>query len=93
MDVKEAARTAKTYITELFADEQIMNVGLEEVEYDDSKNFWRITIGFSRPWDQKKNLAATLLEGHQRRSYKLLLVDDRSGEVRSVTDRLLNAPN
>ena len=93
MHVKDAVRIAKRYASDLFADEQIMNIGLEEVEFDTTTNFWRITVGFSRPWDQKKNLAAALVEGHQRRSYKLLLVDDRSGEVHSVTDRLLNAPN
>lgn len=93
MNVKSAVRMAKNHVTDLFEDEQIMNVGLEEVEYDDSKNFWRITIGFSRPWDQKKSLAASLVEGHQRRSYKLLLVDDSTGKVHPVTDRLLNAPN
>ena len=54
MHVKDAARMAKTYLTDLFADEQIMNVGLEEVEFDGMKSAWRITIGFSRPWDQKK---------------------------------------
>ena len=54
MHVKDAARMAKTYLTDLFADEQIMNVGLEEIEFDGMTNVWRITIGFSRPWDQKK---------------------------------------
>ena len=93
MHVKDAVRMAKTYVTDLFADEQIMNVGLEEIEFDGMTNVWRITIGFSRPWDQKKNLTAALVEGHQRRSYKVLLLDNISGEVHSVTDRLLNAPS
>ena len=36
MDVKEAARTAKNYLLDLFEGEEIMNVGLEEIDFDDS---------------------------------------------------------
>ena len=35
MDVKEAVRTAKEYVGELFDGEEIDNVRLEEVEFDD----------------------------------------------------------
>ena len=52
MDVKEAVRTAKEYLAELFAEETITDVGLEEVVFDDASNEWNITIGFSRPWSQ-----------------------------------------
>ena len=51
MDVMEATQTAKRYIVELFTGEQIANVGLEEVEFDDTRDEWSVTIGFSRPWD------------------------------------------
>lgn len=33
MDVKEAAQTARKYVTDVFADDEIGNVGLEEVEF------------------------------------------------------------
>ena len=33
MDVKEAAQTARKYVTDVFADDEISNVGLEEVEF------------------------------------------------------------
>ena len=36
MDVKEAVRTAKEYLAEIFADEGIANVGLEEVVFNDA---------------------------------------------------------
>jgi len=38
MDVKEAVARAKTYLAELYSDERISNVGLEEVELDDQTN-------------------------------------------------------
>ena len=89
MDVKLAVGVAKRHLNHVFADEQIMNVGLEEVEFDRVSNDWRITIGFSRPWDQKNALTAALGEGRPARSYKVLRINDVNGRVESITDRLL----
>ena len=89
MDVIEAARTAKNYLVSLFDDEEIMNVGLEEVVFEEMSNRWRITIGFSRNWDQKGVLTTALDEGHPTRSYKVLCIDDVDGQVKSLTDRVL----
>lgn len=90
MEVKEAVRTAKAYVTELFAGEEITDVGLEEVKFDVCTDDWKITIGFSRPWDQKNTLTAALDNGHLGRSYKVLLIDDKTGRVDSLTDYFLN---
>ena len=87
--MREAARTAKDYIIEIFADEQITNVGLEEVVFEDMSNNWKITIGFSRPWDYKKTLLAALGDASSVRSYKVVNIDDESGRVRSVKHRTL----
>ena len=91
MEVKDAVRLAKDYVADLFEAEQITNVGLEEVEFDLSSNSWKVTIGFSRPWDQKGPLVAALAERSPARSYKVVRIDDQSHKVRSVTDRLLKA--
>ena len=37
MDVKLAVAIAKEHITELFGEEEILNLGLEEVELDDEE--------------------------------------------------------
>ena len=52
MDVKEAAKLAKEYVADLFAEEEIGNVGLEEIELAADRRYWEVTVGFSRPWDQ-----------------------------------------
>ena len=88
MDVKTASLSAKKYLVDLFEDEGISNVGLEEVEFDELSNSWRITIGFSRPWDTKNVLTATLGERNPARSYKVVRIDDL-GRVKSLTDRVL----
>ena len=103
MDVKEAARTARAYIADLFADENVQHVCLEEVEFDDVAEVWNITIGFSRPWELPKDPASyftPLLEELKplplpvpQRSYKTVRVRDDDGCVVSVTHRALAEHN
>ena len=89
MDVKEAVRTAKAYLVDLFEDEQITNVGLEEVVFDEASAAWRITIGFSRSWDLKGPLSVTMAGASPDRSYKMLSISDATGKVESLRDRVL----
>ena len=48
MNVKQAVEVARKYVEDLFSEEQIMDVALEEIDAEE-EGFWRITIGFSRP--------------------------------------------
>ena len=89
MDVKEVAKIAKAYAAELFAEENIMHLGLEEAEFESISDTWKITVGFSRPWDQKNVLSAALGEGRPLRSYKVMRINNESGDVESLKDRLL----
>ena len=82
MDVKQAVKLAKDHIADLYRDEEILNVGLEEVELDDER-VWRITIGFSRPWDRK---IGNVLSGEDPRSYKIVLINEENGYVFAVKD-------
>ncbi len=92
MDVKQAVKTAKTYLADLMADEGIENLGLEEVEFDQVAQQWNVTIGFSRPWDRKNSLAAALTEyGRSDRSYKIVSINDADGRVGSLKDRILES--
>ena len=88
MDVKEAVRKARDYLADIFFDEQIVNVGLEEIEFEEATDTWKVTIGFSRPWDRTIQSA---LSGPISRSYKVLRIDDKDGRVISVTHRALSA--
>ena len=91
MDVKEAAKIAKEYVADLFADEGIANVGLEEIQR--VGGFWKVTVGFSRPWDQSGLATITYGEKGLRRSYKVLQIDANNGHVESVKDRILQEAN
>ena len=87
MNVKEAVNAAKVYVADVFGEEGVYNVGLEEVEYDQHYEVWRVTIGFSRPWNTVRS-ALTLVTGDSapRRSYKIVSVNE-TGEILSVKQR------
>lgn len=107
MDVKESARTAKRYIADVFSDENISDVRLEEVEMDDPSGVWRITVSFLRPAEAPERSggsAASAIQAAQaaalgfgdalrplRRAYKIVEIDDDSGQLRAVRHRMLEA--
>ena len=88
MDVKEAVAHAKKHILELFEDERLTNIGLEEVEIDETANEWIVTIGFSRPWDEPRNaFAALAATSFPRRAFKIVRIANSNGTVISVKNR------
>ena len=88
MDVKQAVQMAKEHVAELFADEPIENVGLEEVEFDESSQVWMVTIGFSRFWGGRTqdNIVRAL---GTARDFKIVRIEDGSGRVQSVKHRIV----
>ncbi len=95
MDVKEAALMAKDYLANVFAEEEITHIGLEEVDFDQESKTWKVTVGFFRPWDQPGNAFETSLGGlpvQGRRSFKVVRIKDRDGHIQSITDRVLGDP-
>lgn len=86
MHLKEAVTAAKAYVQELFCDEGIAEVGLEEVRRRDLTDDWLVTIGFSRPWERPP--LSGLLGIDSKRAYKVVCIDS-TGDVVSLTDRLL----
>ena len=91
MEVKQAILKAKEYVANIFSDEGVFNVGLEEVEFRSGK--WDVTIGFSRKWDRPpRNPFAVALDQTQdssalRRTYKIVEIDDITEEVTAVSNR------
>lgn len=86
MDVQEASTRAKELVREVFNEESITNLGLEEVWRD--KDAWRVTIGFSRPWNSVRD-AVSIVSGQPlvKRSYKIVAIANDTGELISITDR------
>lgn len=94
MDVMQAVVRAKEYVTDVFSDEDLADVGLEEVVFDDEAKVWEVTVGFNRPWDRLKGLADVMSAASagefpewKRRSFKVVRIEDRTGRVVSLTHR------
>ena len=90
MDAKEAAKVSREYVTDLFSDEDISDVLLEEVALDDRTGDWRITIGFNRAGGHERGSLGDRLGLKGDRCYKVVRMN-RDGRVKSVTDRTLPA--
>lgn len=106
MEVKEAVKLAKAYVSGIFEDEKIREIGLEETEYLADKDQWSITVGFRRPFgrnpSEKRGAPAItfsldfdeLLKGskvYEERWYKVIQIDNKSGDVVSMRDRILRS--
>ena len=89
MDVKQAVQTAREYVVSLYDEEDIMDIGLEEVEFDYCSEQWRVTIGFSRPWDRTKEVGIRIADFQRPRSYKVVHILDGDGQIVSLKDRIL----
>ena len=89
MDVKEAVRTALQHLATSFDDEEVVDPALEEVKLDYDSDEWLITFGFERPWDPPRSNFLTEYEILKRRTYKVVRIDDESGKVLSLANRVL----
>jgi hypothetical protein len=92
MEAKEAASVAKQHIAELFKDEGANHIGLEEIEFDGTTSTWRVTVGFSRPWDDINehpypSLTALGLDRKRIRDMKVVALSDTDRHVLSVKNR------
>lgn len=87
MDVREATRTAREYVSELFAAEGISRACLEEAVYDPDANQWRVTLSFIRHWDTQKSMDVNL-GSNTPQIYKVVVINDGDGRV-VLTDRHL----
>ena len=87
MDLKEAIALAKQNIGDVFAEERISDLRLEEVEFDDSSQTWAITIGFAWPWEDARIAGMPAEMFPRKRDYKVVRISDKNRKVLSVKNR------
>lgn len=87
MNAKEAIATAKGELLDTFQGEGLAEVGLEEIEYDDREETWRVTIGFRRSWNRPVGQLAQALGSAAGRTYKVVALADRDGRLLSIKNR------
>lgn len=91
MGVKEAAQVAKATVASLFEDQRISNILLEEVDFEELPETWKITVGFFRQAEvDSQSVAGAIvppLLPRRQRSFKVVRIRDRDGQVLSVKHR------
>jgi len=90
MERIEAVRWAKQYVRELFADEQICNIRLEELNFDREANEWRITIGFAYEHGENELLPSFAKRVYGDRVYKVVRISAEAGDFVAIADRFLD---
>ena len=95
MDVKEAVRTAMEHVADVYSEEGISHIGLEEVEYDELNSQWNVTVGFARKWDfPPQTIIPTLVPLRPKtRTYKIVVVRDSDKQVTAMKIRELASSN
>ncbi len=93
IDVKEAVKIARDFATELYQDEEVSNIGLEEVNFDETTQQWAVTIGFdtnrkkvsrpNKPLSIIGNLNNEVSE-EPIRAYKVIRLDAVDGEFKGM---------
>lgn len=88
MNAKEAIRAAKSYVKDIYEGEGIINLGLEELRFKELDRSWEITLGFSRPWIAG-GPAVSAIGGlmNPKRTYKIVVIKDDSGEIVELRNR------
>ena len=92
MEVDEAIKKAIGFVAIVYKEEKISHVGVEEIEFDEVKNEWSITIGFFRVWRNEDLTLPEIIAGQSRRRWndrilKILRLSDDTGEVLSMKIR------
>ena len=89
MTAKEAITAAKEHVQDLFWDEGIARVGLEELDFRDAPRAWDVTIGFTRHLLNPRNptsAMSALLGASSERVYKIVRISE-DGEIMSLKHR------
>jgi hypothetical protein len=87
IDAKDAVRIAIDAMRELYPEEQIPGLALEEVEQAEDGATWNVTLGYSRGEHRTAIEAMTGEAG--ARTYKVLRIDAATGTVRSMKNRVM----
>lgn len=89
MNAKEAITAAKAAILDVMEGENVSDLGLEEISYNESRNVWSVTIGLRRPWDHRANagIASALQIQGSPRSYKVVEISDDDGSMIAIRNR------
>lgn len=95
LSVKSAVKAAIDKVKELYSDNNLQDLMLEEVEFSEANNQWLVTVGFSLPEPEKSTSLSTPLITPSLRSralsrcYKVVNIDADTGKFISMKIRVI----
>lgn len=100
MNLKEAVKESINIVNDLLNNPgsvEIKNLLLEEVKFNEQENIWEVTVSFAIPnYQQPSQNFASLFKSPEptfKREYRLVKIDNHSGEVKSMNNRMLKEAN
>lgn len=84
LNVKNAVKIALNYVKELYEDNNLQDLMLEEVDFSEAANQWLITVGFSLPENQEETqplIAPSKNRQTLSRRYKIVNVNAKTGSI------------
>ena len=85
VSLKSAVKKSREFVSELYEGQPLSHMLLEEVRPSDDGRFWLITIGFDLSEDVGP--LGKIVGGIARRKYKVVKVNNSTGEVEQMTMR------
>lgn len=90
ISVKDAVKAAQEWAREVYADDELKHLRLEEAVVSEDGTTWNITLGWVEPAIRGNGLALANVSGQLQklpRVYKTFEVDAENGRVRSMKIR------
>jgi hypothetical protein len=84
VEIKDAVKAAKDFAGTVFPEADLPGLRLEEVEFEEARGEWIITLSWADPTPGNRAIIAAL---GSTRIYKLFIVDAGSGRVRAMKIR------
>lgn len=92
--LQEAVRKAEEIIRELYPEDVLRDLLLEEIELsrEDLQDVWLVTLGFTRPAQTTvaASVAGLVPNLPAVRAYKRIKIDAETGAFKGMTDRQLD---
>lgn len=89
IESKKAVEVAMQYAKDHIGEENLPHLLLEELEYDESSNVWKVVIGYDSHIQTKK-IGSPLMglgsstETEKKREYKTLEIDGATGQCKRM---------
>jgi outer membrane receptor for monomeric catechols len=86
VDMKKAVAIAKAFVRDLFSDEKIEVIELDEADFGGQSGDWLITVSVQKALDPKQHSALSVALQRVARERKTIRINPDSGQVLSVTN-------